>query len=143
MATRGTIESNSWERSLKKEIDVKVYNQACPLLAPMAEEGWIRNEIAVLTIKEYLKEFKKLNLDAIILGCTHYPLFEDIIHKEMPNVETINTGKIIAKELEKNRIFGRENNTKDEFYLTDIQCNFENVANNILEKKIEIKKIEI
>ena len=74
MATRGTIKSNTWEKSLKNAIpDVKIYNKECPLLAPMAEEGWVDNEIAKLTIKEYIKYFPKL--DALILGCTHYPLF--------------------------------------------------------------------
>ena len=73
IATRGTIESNSWKINLEKKIsDVNVYNQECPLLAPMAEEGWTKNEVAKLTIKEYLKNFENKKLDALILGCTHY-----------------------------------------------------------------------
>ena len=139
IATRGTIESNAWEKHLKKAInDVNVYNQACPLLAPMAEEGWTENEIAELTIKEYLKNFGEL--DALILGCTHYPLFENIIKKYLPGTEIINTGKVIADYLdEKYQV--QDNNVSDEFYLTDIQCNFLEVADKILNKEISIREI--
>lgn len=148
IATRGTIESNSWEINLKKAIDnIYVYNQECPLLAPMAEEGWINNEVADLTIKEYLKNFNDKNLDALILGCTHYPLFEEIIKKYMPHIETINTGKIIARELGMKsnciKIANQDNQIEDKFFITDIQCNFKNVANNILNKKIKIERIDL
>lgn len=114
----------------------------------MAEEGWTNNEIAYLTVKEYLKDFNT-DLDALILGCTHFPLFEDIIAKCMPNVKIINTGKVIANELKeknnKNAINTEENKKVaiDDFYLTDTESNFINVANNILKTKIEVKELDI
>ena len=157
IATRGTIRSNSWEVNLKKQIkDINVFNKECPLLAPMAEEGWVDNEIAKLTIHEYIKDFPKL--DALILGCTHYPLFKKIIEEQMPNTEIINTGEKLANYM-KNKIFDdgktlaytyknqqgkvlNENN-QDEIYLTDTECNFVNVAFKLLNEKIEIKKANI
>ncbi len=164
IATRGTIRSNSWKINLKKQIkDVNVYNKECPLLAPMAEEGWIDNEIAKLTIQEYIKDFPKL--DALILGCTHYPLFKKIIKEQMPDTEIINTGEQIAKYIRKNmnRIEEivsnvdekdieniKENNKtitnskmQDEIYLTDTECNFVNVSYKLLNEKIELKKADI
>ena len=145
MATRGTIESMAWEKELKNEIqDINVYNQACPLLAPMAEEGWTDNEVAKLTVKEYVKNFKELEtkLDAVILGCTHYPLFEEIIKEELSNIETINTGKIIAQYMEEEKE-DDANNIEDEFYLTDVEGNFENVASTILRHPIKINFMKI
>ncbi len=152
IATRGTIKSGSWEKQLKSKIkDIEVENKACPLLAPMAEEGWIENEIANLTIKEYLKGF--VNIDALILGCTHYPLFEKIIEKVLPKTKIINTGTIIAKYLKQNQDLKNmlnedykfkkeviEIQNQDEFYLTDDECNFIDVADKILNKKIKIKE---
>ena len=140
IATRGTIRSNSWEINLKKKIkDINVYNKECPLLAPMAEEGWVDNTIAKLTIKEYIKDFPKL--DALILGCTHYPLFKKIIEKEMPNTEIINTGEKIARYIKSNMELSKgEKKAKDEIYLTDTECNFINVSYKILNEKIEIMK---
>ena len=65
----------------------------------MAEEGWTDNEIARLTIKEYLKGIG--DIEALVLGCTHYPMFEKIIREEVKNIDIINTGKIIAKSLKR------------------------------------------
>lgn len=167
IATRGTIRSNAWEEKIK-EIDnkIKVYNKACPLLAPMAEEGWTDNEIAKLTVKEYLKDFGKL--DALVLGCTHFPLYENIIKEYLTGTEIINTGKIIAEELflknqkdgekiikeneikenkihesyKENQIERTQSIVEDEFYLTDTECNFIDVAYKILGKKIEIRELK-
>ena len=143
IATRGTIRSNTWEKSIKEKIEnINVYNKECPLLAPMAEEGWTDNEIAKLTIKEYLNNFPKL--DALILGCTHYPLFEKIIKEQMPETDIINTGKIIAKYLEENIEKSENNiNIEEEIYLTDTECNFIQMANKILGHNVEIKRVEV
>ena len=140
IATRGTIRSNSWEINLKNQIkDINVYNKECPLLAPMAEEGWVDNEIARLTIKEYLKDFPKL--DALILGCTHYPLFKKIIEEEMPNTEIINTGEKIAMYIKSNiDLSDNMEKPRDEIYLTDTECNFINVSHKILNENIKIMK---
>ena len=99
IATTGTIKSNGWQNKIKELIpSAKIKAKGCPLLAPMAEEGWTDNQIARLTIKEYLIEMKKI--DTLILGCTHYPLFQKIIKKEMgKRVEIINTGEKIARKL--------------------------------------------
>ena len=143
IATRGTIRSNSWEVNLKKQIkDINVYNKECPLLAPMAEEGWVDNEIASLTIHEYIKDFPKL--DALILGCTHYKLFKKIIEEQMPNTEIINTGEKLASHI-KTMIESSTNKEKaqDEIYLTDTECNFINVSYKLLNEKIELKKATI
>ena len=85
IATTGTIRSEGWKKQIEKEImGAKTINKACALLAPMAEEGWVDNEIAKLTIKEYIKYFPKL--DALILGCTHYPFIKKQIRKVLGDV---------------------------------------------------------
>lgn len=106
----------------------------------MAEEGWTQNEIAKLTINEYVKDFPKL--DALILGCTHYPLFKKIIEEQMPQTEIINTGEKLAEYM-KTIIDISENESKvqDEIYLTDTECNFINVSYKLLNEKIELKKL--
>ncbi|CDA16471.1 MAG: glutamate racemase [Clostridia bacterium] len=147
IATAGTIRSNGWEKALKeKNSELNIINKACPLLAPMAEEGWTNNEVASLAVKEYLKDIN--NIDALILGCTHYPLFEDVIKKELGDtVEIINTGKMIAdfiKELfEKENMLNLDNNNLYEIYLTDIECNFVNVAKKLINEELSVNKTEI
>lgn len=148
MATTGTIRSNSWELEIKKNMqNVEVVNRACPLLAQMAEEGWTNNEIARLTIKEYVKIFKENPVDKLILGCTHYPLFKELIKQELgENTEIIDTGKKVGKYLKKYLIEkNMENDSKQhpqyQFFLTDIEGDFLKVANKLLQKEISIQKI--
>lgn len=137
IATSGTIRSNGWQEHIYKLIpDAHISSVACPLLAPMAEEGWTENEIARLTIKEYLKSFK--NIDCLILGCTHYPLFTKFIKEELgDNVDIINTGEILSNspnELLLNKNFKNEiSNLKYDIYLTDTETNFINVASKLLD----------
>lgn len=147
IATTGTIRSKGWERNILDKIpNAKVQNKACPLLAPMAEEGWTNNEIAKLTIREYLKEFK--NIDCLILGCTHYPLFKDIIKEEISSkVEIINTGEMVSKYLNKmlkiNELQNDENKKgKYEIFLTDTETNFVNVAKKLLNNENVIQNIK-
>lgn len=148
IATRGTIKSKAWEKALKEKIKgINLQSKECPLLAPMAEEGWTNNEIAKLTVSEYLKDFK--DIEALVLGCTHYPLFLEIIKDNFPDTDIINTGMPIAMNLkekrliEKDNILHKEKMEDDEFYLTETSCNFIKVAYNILGKEIEIKKTDI
>ena len=153
IATVGTIKSGAWEREIKNKIkNVEVINKGCSLLAPMAEEGWTDNEIAKLTIKEYLKDMK--NIDKLILGCTHYPLFMDIIKKEYnDNVEIIDTGKKIGnylKEyLKENQLENSKTNKPNyEFCLTDTENKFIEVAYKLIKDKSIInektlKKVQI
>lgn len=144
IATQGTIRSNAWEEKILEKLpNVEVKSEETPLLATMAEQGWTNNKVAKCTIKEYMKFFKKIN--RLILGCTHYPLFELLIRKELrKKVDIINTGKKVAdylKEYLKNNEIENDS-TKKEFkiYLTDIETNFANVAKKLLQQDVEIKE---
>lgn len=147
IATAGTIRSNGWEICIREKINnISVINKACPLLAPMAEEGWTDNEIAKLAVSEYLKDIG--NIDSLILGCTHYPLFEDVIKQVLGDkVEIINTGKMIAdfmKQLLKDKdIENEELNNDCRIYLTDVECNFVNVARKLIKEELMIDKANI
>lgn len=146
VATAGTIRSNGWGNSLLKyRKDLEILNHPCPLLAPMAEEGWTDNEIAKLAVHEYMKGL--YDVDALVLGCTHYPLFTNCFRNELKDdSEIINTGTIIANQLEE--IFGDNlcNDSSEsgntQIYLTDTECNFISVAQKLLgETSLNINKV--
>lgn len=154
IATKGTIRSGEWEKQIKqKNKNIETISIETPLLASMAEEGWTENQVAKEAIKEYMKGLKNTNIEKLILGCTHYPLFEKLIQQELgSSVETINTGKQMAKYLknylEENEMFndvGKSiaSSQKYSINLTDTECNFINVAEKLLNKKVEINKIEL
>lgn len=142
IATQGTIRSNAWEEKILEKIEnVKVLSEATPLLATMAEQGWTNNKVAKCTIKEYMKCFKKI--DRLILGCTHYPLFEKIIKKELgKKVDVINVGEKVAfylmDFLKKNNMENDKETKKFAIYLTNHEKEFVTIANKLLEQEIEV-----
>jgi glutamate racemase len=149
IATAGTIRSNVWEEQLKSKMpNINVINEKTPLLATMAEEGWINNKVAEYTIKEYMRNLK--NIDKLILGCTHYPLFEPLIKKELSeNAEIINTGTVVSQYLEnfirKNNIENNKTEKNVQILFTDLAENSTDKVKNILDdmKNIKIDKAEI
>lgn len=147
IATEGTIRSGAWENKLKIEIpDIKVINKACPVLATIAEEGKAKSQEGRKIIKEYMKPFKQNKINKIIFGCTHYPIYEDIIREELIyDVELINTGvtvsKYLEKYLEKNNLYNKAIKEKEKIYLTKPENEFKNIARNLMKEDIEIINI--
>lgn len=147
IATQGTIRSKAWQgKILEKLENVNVISEETPLLATMAEQGWTNNKVAKYTIKEYMKNFKKVN--RLILGCTHYPMFEELIKKELSKkVDIINTGEKVAnflnKYLKENKIENNDAKRDYDIYLTDTESNFVNIAKSLLQDEIKIKEVKI
>lgn len=147
IATEGTIRSGAWEKTLKNRIgDIEVTNKACPMLATIAEEGRATSTEGRAVIKEYMEPFKQNKIDKIILGCTHYPIYEPIIREELGYpVELINTGVTISKELEqyltKHNLQNNEQHNEDRIFLTKPEEEFKKIAKNLLKFDIEICQI--
>lgn len=73
VGTLVTIESKTYDKAILAQIKaVKITTEACPLLVPLAEEGWTDNEIAEQVVRKYLQKINKSDIDSLILGCTHY-----------------------------------------------------------------------
>lgn len=147
IATEGTIRSGAWEQKLKERIpQIEVTNKACPMLATIAEEGKARSVEGREAIKEYMKPFKEKNINKIILGCTHYPIYEEIIREELGyEVELINTGVTVSKYLQKylkeKKMENEEKVATQKIYLTKPEREFEEIAKNILNENLDIQAI--
>ena len=147
IATTGTIRSKAWQNKLYENIpDAVIHDKACPLLAPLAEEGWIDNEVAKLTIKKYLKDLK--NVECLILGCTHYPLFSHLIKEELgEGKEIIHTGKVLSGRI-KMFIQDKQKSESDrkmqlQIYLTAMEENFVEFSNQLLQDQEIDRKIQV
>ncbi len=84
IGTLGTVRSEAYPRAIAKlDAGVRVTARACPLLVPLAEEGWLDGEIAEATARRYLSELhaEAPDLDVIVLGCTHYPLLRPTLER--------------------------------------------------------------
>ena len=80
IGTRATINSGFYEQRLQEtRPGCKVYSQACPLLVPLVEEGWLHSRETRMIVKKYLHPLRDKQIDTLILGCTHYPLLKKTI----------------------------------------------------------------
>ena len=143
MGTVGTIRSGAWERALKEEIpNIEVINQECPLLADLAENRLEDSEDAKKAIKKYMKSFKEKNIDTIILGCTHYSLFDKIIKKEFDyDVELINTGTIIAEKLNNYLIKNNMVNNEKNHHINIVTTNKNEIFEQNVKKMLKSTKM--
>jgi glutamate racemase len=82
IGTLGTIRSGAYERAIAaRDPEARVTTLACPLLVPVAEEGWIDDAITTLIARKYLAQLFEHDraIDTLVLGCTHYPLLRDTL----------------------------------------------------------------
>lgn len=100
-ATRSTVNSGSFDTELKNlRPDMTILSQACPLLVPFIEEHWHTRPEARMILKKYLLPLKNKNVDALIPGCTHYPvMMQDFKHIMGKRVNVLNPGQIVAESL--------------------------------------------
>ena len=151
IGTRATINNKAYSSELKKiKPKVKVYEQACPLFVPIAEEGWLDHKATQLIAKEYLLPLKEKKIESLILGCTHYPILSEVIQKVVgKNVKLVDSGTPAARIVE-DYLNGRGlrnqsvHQGQSEFYVSDVPVKFREVAERFLGKKIShLHKVEL
>lgn len=123
IGTRATVETGIYKRLIRKgEGDHVVFSAACPLLVPLVEEGKLDHPATTMILREYLAPLLAEHIDALILGCTHYPLLEPAIRSVTgPDVHIINPARALAHKV----VAGRGNAQRkpaesSRYYLTDI-----------------------
>jgi glutamate racemase len=80
IGTAGTVASGAYRRALLAiDPGLTITEQACPLLVPMAEEGWLVHPATRLVADEYLAPVRAAHADTLVLGCTHYPLLKPLL----------------------------------------------------------------
>jgi glutamate racemase len=82
IATLATVRSSAYVKAIgAHDPRATVTTAACPLLVPLAEEGWTDDEIAALVARRYLDPVFRRDpqIDTLVLGCTHYPLLRDVL----------------------------------------------------------------
>ena len=103
LATEGVVSSKVYIEEIRK-IDpaIQVYQEPCPLLVPIIEAGERHWEGTDLILKKYLGGLFSQNrgIEAVLLGCTHYPLVYDPINRMVPaGVRVLDQGPIVARKL--------------------------------------------
>ncbi|MDZ4182019.1 MAG: glutamate racemase [Candidatus Cloacimonadaceae bacterium] len=135
IGTEGTIRSEAYKTAIQALMPgAEVFSQACPLFVPLAEEGWLQHDTTDLIVQEYLSYFDHLNIDTLVLGCTHYPLLKTAIQRAMgEHVCLVDSANAIAeylKPLLPSDIDGTPGTNS--FYVSDSEDKFSQIATRIL-----------
>jgi glutamate racemase len=139
IGTAGTIRSSAYTRAIKRlNPAAEVLTKACPLFVPLAEEGWVDNQVARLTAQTYLQELKDAGVDTLVLGCTHYPLLKPVIAEVMGAGVTLvdsaaETARTVAGILRRKKLLRPESEAGNHhYYVSDIPAGFIRVGNRFL-----------
>ena len=148
IGTEGTVKSGAYEKKLKAiDSEIQVYSKACPLFVPLAEEGWVDNEVAYSVAKIYLKELVENGIDSIILGCTHYPILKKCIGNVIgENIKIVDPAYATAKKMEehlRNNDMLAKNSGKINFYVSDNTNKFDFICKSVLKSEYTAEKIDI
>jgi glutamate racemase len=102
IGTTATVRSQAYLKAIHShDPEAQVYHQACPLLVPLVEEGWIGHSVTRAVIHEYLQALLKKHIDTLVLGCTHYPLLKAVIRKVSGSeVKLIDSAECCARDVE-------------------------------------------
>ena len=101
IGTQATVCSNAYAFAINMlNPEIEVISQACPLFVPLAEEGFIDHPATKLIAKEYLTEFRKQEIDTLVLGCTHYPILRGIIEETIGHdIRIIDSAEAVARRI--------------------------------------------
>ena len=145
IGTKRTIHSNIYKAKIDaKDLSIDLASVATPLLAPMIEEGFFKNEISHQIIAKYLENDALQNLNALILGCTHYPLIkEDINHFYNNKIEVIDSSEIVAHylnyQLEKHNLLSEKLENNHHFFVSDFTNSFQKATEQFFGEKITLE----
>ena len=158
IATEATVSSNAYAASIRQASEkAEVLQTACPLFVPLAEENWTQEAETFSIARKYLEKLIEFQPDALVLGCTHYPILREVIQQTVgSNVKLIDSGEACAEEVgdllnEKglanpHRVTGTRRlcDDLDHFYVTDAADRFARVAERFLgAKPAKLEAIEI
>jgi glutamate racemase len=150
IGTGATIRAGAYEQAIRKLCsDVEIVAKATPLFVPLAEEGWLDNDVAEATARRYLSRLVDERVDALLLGCTHYPLLAPLIGRVLgPGVRLVDSSEetaVAAEEMLKADASSKSGLATSDLalstsavrgsltcYLSDLSPNFEVIGGRFL-----------
>jgi glutamate racemase len=149
LATETTIASKAYQELIVKKLPQAVINtRACSVLVALAEEGMVDNLVAREALKHYLDDFS--DEDAVLLGCTHFPVFKPLLSKILPEgVAIVDSAQATALSL--HDLLRDQNLLNDDlivsskvnYLVTDSVNRFQKVGEIFLGERLSIEDIEL
>lgn len=151
IGTEGTVTSRSFEMELHKlDPQVQVFQQACPLLVPLIEEGEQDWEGTTMILQRYLASIRQADVDTLILGCTHYSILKDKVAALIGNgTRLICSGQVTAAKLvdylrrhpEIESRLGRGGSRR--YLTTDLTPRFQRLASLFMGRNLDSEVVEL
>ncbi len=149
ISTETTAKTNIYPqkiRALDKHADV--ISRATGLFVALAEEGLVTGRVTEAAIVHYLSDLKSLEVDTLLLGCTHFPVLKEALQAILPrNIQLIDsalfTALAVKQILEEKNITSKSTapNQPMEFLVTDLPERFCRVGETFLKRKIKSSEV--
>ncbi len=144
LGTRATIASGVYQDKIREQLPhSRISAIACPLFVPLVEEGYTHHPLAEMAIQEYLRPLREEKIDAALLGCTHYPLMQALIQKELgKEVALIDPALACADKVAEllrveNLLNSQTGQPRYQFYVSDDPAKFRLLGQQFLSYPIE------
>ena len=147
IGTKQTVRSDAYKQrinALKKQVDL--FSLATPLLVPLIEEGYATSPVAKAVIQDYLDHTGLKDINALILGCTHYPLIKaPIMGHYGQKVSVIDSAELAANALKetlaKHDLLNKSEKTPEhQFYISDNNEFFLNLAQLFFTESVKVER---
>ena len=149
LATETTVASNAYQYYIYQQLpQAKINIRACSLLVTLAEEGMLDNSIAKEVVKHYISTIEQE--DALLLGCTHFPVFRSLLTTMLPaKMAIVDSAQATAMALKQiltiNNLHKQESSDSSNinYLVTDSVARFQRVGEIFLGEPLSAEQIEL
>ena len=150
VGTEATVQSGMYTKVIQgMNPEITVIEKACPLFVPLVEEGFKEHQVTEEVIEYYLESMRSTDIDAMILGCTHYPLLRSKIRAYMgdkiqivnPAYETAMDLKCLLEENDMANDGTEGQHSNYSFYVSDAAEKFRKFANTVMPFDVPITNV--
>ncbi len=149
IGTKATVQSGVYQQKIEA---LQQANQckalATPLLVPMIEEGFLHNRISHDIIEQYLSAESLKGIEALILGCTHYPLIKKEVEAfYQGKVKVIDSSVTVARALkaylELHQLTATSRSEENQFFVSDYTASFEGTTRLFFGEAVRLEKYDL
>ena len=146
IGTKRTVQSGIYARKISEaDKDIHLSSLATPLLVPMIEESFFNNKISHDILEKYLTDPLLSTIDALILGCTHYPLIKNEISSFYPqHISILDSSEVVASALKKHLasegLLSVNPTPKHQFLVSDYTDSFEASTRIFFQEEVHLQK---
>jgi len=143
IGTEATIASGAYTAALRAlRAGIEIYTRPCPLLVPLAEEGWVEGPIPRSVAETYLASLRTSGIDTLVLGCTHYPLLKPVIGAVMGEAVTLvdsaeETAREVVAVLAVRGLARSGGTGTTSFFVTDVPDRFIRIGQRFLGARVD------